>query len=373
MKQKVIVYIITKLELGGAQKICLSLYQNNSVDFDTVLITGTEGKLVEQVQHNHNVIFLPSLKREISCATLLHEIKTVYFLIKQLRAIKKNYKTVIVHTHSTKAGILGRWAAFFARIPHRVHTVHGFSFHAYQSWPVWLLHYVCELLTSFVTTQYVCVSSADITTGTRLFPFFTKRVALIRAAVDTERFIPAQRVQKDTFVFGTVSCFKPQKNLFDLLNAFAQVHTQIPHTRLEILGDGIQRNIIEAWIKEHNLEKIVTLHGWQDDVAPYLQQWDVFTLSSLWEGLPCAIVEARLMKLPVIAYDTGGISDVIRSYENGILVEQKNIVALAEAMSRVAQDSSLFQRMSHASQDLRHFSNKVMIHQHQVMYSEIGK
>lgn len=371
MKHNVVVYIITKLELGGAQKVCLSLYQNNYVDFDTILIAGSEGPLVKHVHANQNVIFLPTLKRELTFTGIWNEIKTIYFLIKTLRSLKKQYQTVIVHTHSTKAGIIGRWAAFFARIPQRVHTVHGFSFHQHQSWVMWLFNYGCELVTTFITTQYICVSSTDVTTGIRLFPLFKRKAQIIRAAVNTIQFIPAQRVTTDTFVFGTISCFKPQKNVFDLLEAFKIVHRQLPETQLEIIGDGAQRTAIEAWIMHNNLHQSITLHGWQEDVANCMKHWHTFVLSSLWEGLPCAIIEARLMKLPVIAYNTGGISDVIHHYHNGILVPQKSIAELAQAMVQVALNTDLYHSLQNATTNLDDFTLQSMIENHQQMYKQL--
>ncbi len=375
MKQNVVVYIITKLELGGAQKVCLSLYNKAYTGYDTLLITGAEGKLITEVHNNHNVIFLPTLKREFSFFGIFQEIKTLIFLIKQLRIIKKKYAEVIVHTHSTKAGILGRWAAFFARIQTRVHTIHGYSFHAHQAWFIWLLHYACELLTSFVTTHYICVSSADIKTGKRLFPFFSQRSSIIRAAVDTLQFVPAQRAtSQEVFVFGTISCFKPQKNLFDLLEAFKYVHALNPSTKLEIIGDGTQRTAIQAWIQEHNLQQSIILHGWQTAVAPFMKQWNSFVLSSLWEGLPCAIVEARLMKLPVIAYNTGGISDVIDHYRNGILVPQKDVYALSQAMQEIVQNQALYQSLQNAENNFDEFTDESMRdHHHQLYQQLLGK
>jgi len=374
-----VVYIITKLELGGAQKVCLTLFDNlPPTGIDTFLISGDQGLLVDHVRDKKNVFLMPGLKRELSLTSLKHELQAFLLLIKKLRALKKQYPNLLVHTHSTKAGIIGRWAAFFAGIKNRVHTIHGYAFHEQQSKLIWLLIYLPELLTSFITTHFVCVSSADVKTGIKVFPRFAHKHSLIRAAVDWQQFFtPALRTtaspESDTlFIFGTVACFKPQKNLFDLLHAFAWVHAHNTNTRLEIVGDGAQRPALESWITQHELSTIITLHGWQEKVAPIMRNWNAFVLSSLWEGLPCAIVEARLLQLPVISYATGGIPDVIIHNHNGMLCEKKDWQQLAHHMLQLSQNKIYYTQMRHQKESLEEFKDTHMVHAHSTLYKKLS-
>jgi glycosyltransferase involved in cell wall biosynthesis len=373
-----VLYIITKLELGGAQKVCLSLLHGlNKSEAKALLISSTSGVLADSVKNNPNVILLNSLEREVSLKTLGKEIVCFFELILRIRAIKKQYPNLIVHTHSTKAGISGRWAAFFAGIKHRVHTVHGYAFHDHQPKITWLMIYVCELITSLITTHFVCVSSEDVKTGIRLFPWFGKKHSIIRAAVDSETFfVPAQKTnsfptQSNPFVFGTIACFKKQKNLFDLLQAFSLVHAHNPNTRLEIIGDGILRPDIEQWIAQHNLQSSVILHGWQHTVAEFMMHWHAFVLSSLWEGLPCAVVEARLLKLPVLSYNTGGIHDVITTGENGFLYKQKDWQSLAQGMLKITGNKELYVKLQSHNDNLEDFDTNHMIDDHVKLYRNI--
>jgi len=383
-----VVYIITKLELGGAQKVCLELFNGvQNADISSHLISGAQGTLVDAVKQNNQVILLDNFKREISFTAIFNELHCLWHLIKQLRSLKKVHPTMIVHTHSTKAGIIGRWAAWCAGIKTRIHTIHGYGFHDHQSWLLWLPLYLLELMTSIITTHYICVSSTDVATGTKLFPYFTRKYSLIRAAVDQHQFyIPARVTSlhestmntstvstftKNNFTFGTISCFKPQKNLFDLLNAFALVHQHNSHTRLEIIGDGIQRRAIEQWITEHSLTKVITLHGWQAHVAPIMLTWDAFVLSSLWEGLPCAIIEARIAKLPVLCYDTGGIKDIILHEKNGLLYKQKDWHALAHGMRELTNNKNLYTQLHMYADNLDAFKNSYMIQEHRALYTQL--
>jgi glycosyltransferase involved in cell wall biosynthesis len=374
-----VVYIITKLELGGAQKVCLSLFEGlQRQNIDTYLISGNEGILKEKVADNPQVILLDSFRRSVSLKQVLLEIKTFMQLIRELRKIKNKHPNTIVHTHSTKAGIVGRWAAFFAGIKTRIHTIHGYAFHNHQRRLVWWAIYLIELFTCFITTHFVCVSSADVKSGIRLFPRFSKKHSIIRAAVDWQQFytpartIALEKEEEDRpFVFGTISCFKPQKNLFDLLEAFRIVYEQIPHARLEIIGDGEQRIALEEWINHHGLDMAIVLHGWQDKVAPIMKHWDAFMLSSLWEGLPCSVVEARLMGLPVIAYNTGGIHDVIMHGTNGFLVPQKDITGLSDKMLLVAQNKEVRNYLRTHHENLEDFKTESMVQSHHNLYRKV--
>jgi glycosyltransferase involved in cell wall biosynthesis len=372
-----IAYIITKLELGGAQKVCLSLFHElQKKEHPTWLISGTEGPLVQTVQHLPNVLLIPSLKRECSWRTLGNEFRTFFSLFKILRKLSLDNPNLVVHTHSTKAGYLGRWAAFFAGTPQRIHTIHGFGFHTYQSRLSYTIAYLLELFTSLITTHYVCVSTQDQATGNRLLPWFSQKNSLIRAAINDQKFFPAlsvaQSYEAQHFIFGTVSCFKKQKNLFDLLTAFEQVYRHHPRARLEIIGDGYLRPQIEAWIIEKRLEDIIVLHGWQNEVALYMKRWHVFVMSSLWEGLPCAAVEARFLKLPVLSYNVGGISDLIISGKNGFLYEPRNIQQLAEGMNSLITDKDLYQKLKVYTEDLSDFTRSAMILQHSLLYRYVA-
>lgn len=378
MKKKNIqvVYIITKLELGGAQKVCLSLFNGLAQrGCYAHLISGTHGPLTTSVENNAQVYLLASMQREVTIRAIWHEIKNFIQIIKRLRALRKKFPHIMVHTHSTKAGLIGRWAAFFAGIKTRVHTIHGYGFHEHQSGMAWFIIYFLEFITSFITTHFVCVSAQDAKIGIRLFPRFKHKHSIIRAGVDAMQFHPAQLdnapPQNMLFTFGTIACFKPQKNIIDLLRAFAIVHVQAPHTRLEIIGDGIQRPLLEQWIKQHNLTQVITLHGWQQSVVPFMKRWNAFVLSSLWEGLPCAVIEARLLQLPVICYQVGGISEVITHEENGLLCKAQDITALAANMQRILYEDRLYTKLKTHHDYLVDFDTQHMIDDHVLLYQQL--
>lgn len=373
-----IVYILTKLELGGAQKVCLALMSGiEKKGFSCSLISGNQGVLLEQALQFDSVFLIDDFKREISFWLFIKELRTIARMANILRKLKKKYPTIIVHTHSTKAGFLGRWAACFAGIKKRMHTIHGFGFHEGQHRFSWWLVYLLELITVPITTHFVCVSHADAATGSRLFPGFNKKHSIIRAAVDAEEFFSIKEpiADQQTFTIGTISCFKEQKNLFDLLQAFSLVYalcaTQGKHVTLAIVGDGEQRTAIEQWIKAHNLTEAITLLGWQSNVAPIMRQWDIYAMSSLWEGLPCAIIEARLCKIPVICYNVGGIAEVIIDGKNGFLITPHDWHGLAQKINLVINNPALRQALSNFNDYLTSFEKQTMIDMHAHLYQKL--
>ncbi len=374
LKKPHVIYIITKLELGGAQKVCLALYEGlKDYDSTTHLITGTDGPLAATINDKKQSTMLPCLIREITFSGLLRDAQCLKELIKHLRIHKKKHPSIIVHTHSTKAGILGRLAAWWTRIP-AIHTIHGYGFHEEQSLIIWWVTYLIELCMSMCTTHYICVSRNDAKQGMRLFPNFKHKHTIIRAAVSCEQFVrPVDQAPRfphapAPFIFGTISCFKPQKNLTHLIHAFAHIHARMPHAHLEIIGDGIQRKELEKLIIDYKLTSSVTLLGWQYDVGPYIKKWHTFVLSSLWEGLPCAVIEARLLHIPVVAYNTGGIHEIIIHGENGLLAQRGNWHILAEHMLTVLSSEQLYLQMQAYRDDLQDFDTPSMVQDHLALY-----
>jgi glycosyltransferase involved in cell wall biosynthesis len=304
--------------------------------------------------------------------------------------LQQKHKTIIVHTHSTKAGLIGRWAAFFARIKTRIHTVHGFGFHEYQNKIGWIINFLLEYLTSLITTHYVCVSENDRKTGIRLFPNFKPKSSIIRAAVDWNRFyipakksiLPPQHSKKfygatatKNFIFGTISCLKPQKNIFDLLRAFKLlVEKETSPERglqLQIIGDGLLKNKMLEWINKNNLSSKIKHLGWQKDVGKIIKNWDAFVMSSLWEGLPCSIIEARLSRLPVISYRISGIPEIIKHGKNGLLADPNNWKQLSENMNLLAQNPQKHQELVNYKDNLTEFKNEYMIAEHISLYKSL--
>ncbi len=178
--------------------------------------------------------------------------------------------------------------------------------------------------------------------------------------------------QHAPFIFGTVAGLRPGKNIIDLLKAFAACYYKNPAVRLEIIGDGPDYELITSWIEEHELFHVITLHGLQENVAPIMSKWHAFALTSLWEGgIPCVIVEARLLKLPTISYKTGGINDVIIHGKNGLVYPQKDWQGLSEGMLQLSTDQTLYNTLQNSTENFNNFTYQTMIKQHRDLYRKL--
>ena len=333
-----VVHIITKLEMGGAQKVCLTIKKGlDSHNIWASLISGDSGELVKSARQLPNSIFIKELKREVSILGIFNELVCFFKLIQHVRRLKKQYPDLIVHTHSTKAGLMGRWASFFAGVKRRVHTIHGYGFQPEQNLFIRFWIYFLELMTSIITTHYICVSTEDAKRGIRIFPGFAKKHCIIRAAIDWQQFYrPARRIfpvtsNNNLYVFGTVGGLSKRKNQIEILKAFGSGTRQI--STYTIRNNRRRRSTINtsSWVSENRLENAVIFHGWQHNVAPTMANWQAFLLSSLWEGMPCVIVEARMLNLPVLSYETNGISMLLFQVLTDLFISNEIMMALHRA------------------------------------------
>lgn len=339
-----ILYCITKLELGGAQKQLLSLISLLDKDrFNVFLFTGREGLLVEETRSLSlaKVKYSYLLKRRIDPIFDLLSFSELYMFI------KKN-KIDIVHTHSSKAGILGRLAAHCAKVKLIIHTVHGWSFNDCQPKLVKTLYVWLERLTARLTHRLIVVADYDKQKGLGAGIGREAQYCKIRYGIDPDEFCAKAKdrgqifgIDKDTLVVGTVSCLKPQKSPQDFIKLAAMVTKEFPNVKFILAGDGRLRRRSEALIKKLKLESKVILAGWRKDIHRVYQAMDVFVLTSLWEGLPVAALEAMASSVPVVATDTGGITEAVNNGYSGFLVLRRDMESMAAKVSLLLREASL--------------------------------
>jgi len=334
-------HIITKLELGGAQEVALhAVSRLDRSKFRAALIAGPGGLLTDEAQRRSDVDvhILPELGRSIRFAGDLMALVKLTALLRRLRP-------AVVHTHSSKAGILGRWAAWFAGVPVIVHTIHGYGITPAQ--PQWLqrLLIMIERFTGWITTHWIAVSQADISKG-HSWGLFRDNVGLVRPGIDPQPFQRAvdrgerKRIrgefgaQANTRLVGSVACFKPQKAPEDCIAVAQRVIAALPDVRFVLVGDGELRPRVEALIARYGIQDRVCVAGWRRDVPAIMQALDTFLLTSHWEGLPRVLLEARAAGVPVVATNVGGADEVVVDQAVGELCQAGDIEGLADAVIR---------------------------------------
>jgi glycosyltransferase involved in cell wall biosynthesis len=340
-----ICHIITKLELGGAQEVALHVVSHlDPQKYRAILITGPGGLMTEEAQRlpHVEVKILSALGRQIHP---LGDLAALVGLTRLLRRIRPS----IVHTHSSKAGILGRWAAWFAGVPIIVHTIHGYGITPVQPyWVKWLL-VIVERITGWITTQWVAVSQADIKKG-EAWRLFRNNVQLIRPGIDPTPFLRPLDLQKrtalraelgatsDQWLVGTVACLKPQKAPEDFIQVAKLVTQSLPNVRFVLIGDGELRPKVESLIARYRLHDHVHIAGWRRDIPVVMHTLDIFLLTSHWEGLARVLLEAQAAGLPIVATNVGGAGEVVVGPAIGELYRAGDITGLANALIRILSD-----------------------------------
>ena len=373
-------HVITKLELGGAQEV--ALYAVSHLDrtrFRPVLVAGPGGMLTEEAQRISGLqtIILPSLGRRIHAWSDLIALLNLIRLFRRLRP-------AIVHTHSSKAGVLGRWAAWFARVPIIIHTVHGYGITPGQ--PAWLrrLLVLLERMTGWITTHWITVAQADVGKG-RQWGLFDENVSVVRPGIDPRPFRePIDAAARttlreefgagpDDYLIGTVACLKPQKAPEDVVLVAKHLCDTIPQVRFVLIGDGELRPRIEALVLQQGLHERVRLAGWRRDIDRAMKSFDALLLTSHWEGLPRVILEAATVGLPIVATRVGGIEEVIANGGHARLCEAGDTEGLAGGLKEIIQGYEKRGRgKSAVRRELpKEFHIEEMVKQYQSLYDRL--
>jgi len=311
--------------------------------------TGSEGSLIEEVRKKGiPLTVLPDLVREISPIKDLAALLRMYWKM-------KDGKYQIVHTHSSKAGILGRLAANLAGVPVIIHTVHGWSFHDRMSKVRRFLYIRLERLVASWSDALIVVTKQDITKGLDNGIGSDERYHLIRSAIPGDEFAKTKvnkeqvrlelGIPEDVPVVGNIGRFSAQKNPLDWIRVANGIATQIPDCWFLLVGDGPLRVDVETLAKEYGIFDQMIFTGLRRDVSSMLAAMDVFLLTSLWEGLPRVIPQAFAMEIPVVANSVDGTQEAIEHGENGYLCNPGEIDRMAKYCIDLINNSSRRHRM----------------------------
>ena len=341
MERTRVLHIITEMERGGAQLFTLFTVENLDHDrFDPYLLSNPRGILNGDAQKTLRERFLtvPSLVRPLSP---LDDLKALF----QIRNIVRRLNPEIVHTHSSKAGILGRWAAkLSAREVKLVHTVHGFAFSPFHGRFSNNVYKTLERLTAPITDLFLFVTDEDRKEAERLGLLKRSSWAIVRSIVGVERFRQAASRRKElrekmgiplsTPVIGGLFPFKPQKDPLGFIEIANLVHQRLPQALFLVGGDGVLRREMERLIEEYGLREWVRLLGWQERAEEFLPLCDTLLLPSLWEGLPQVLVQAMACNTIPVASSVNGTKELLREGRNGLLFSPRDY---REGASKVLQ------------------------------------
>jgi len=357
-----ICHVITRLIIGGAQEntvlSCEGLHQRgHRVTLISGPTRGPEGSLVERARAGgYEFIEIPELIRAVN----------PWMDCRARRVLRMEFRRLrpdVVHTHSSKAGIVGRLAAADAGVPVIVHTIHGMSFNRTQPWPVRRFYGLLERWAARHTHALVAVADAMIEQTVAAGICSRERLRTIYSGMELEQFTPSPQrrqaaraawgLKEDQIVVGTIARLFRRKGYEQLIPIMTEAASRDQRLHFVWVGNGAQRAEYEAELRRRGLADRTTLTGLvrPEHVGDLIAGFDILAHTSQWEGLPRAVVQALLMQVPVVAFDIDGTPEVVLDGHTGRLVPLNDLKAFAEALLELAADAQMRRRMGQAGRE----------------------
>lgn len=383
-----VVHVITRLILGGAQENTLytAIGQHADPRFDVTLLCGIdeagEGNLfAPATRAGVNMVVLPSLMREIRPLTDVKAVFDVY------RFLKRGSFT-IVHTHSSKAGIIGRLAAWAAGVPVVVHTQHGLAFHEFQSSWKNRLYIALERLCAPLTDVIVSVSSRLGTAALAQGIGRSEQHVTVFSGIELDRFLSVREVLSvdeakrkagippGAPVVGKIARFFELKGHEQFLTAAARIARDVPDVYFLLVGDGPLRGHLEAEAARLGLQDRLVMAGRvaPDLVPDHIQAMDVVVHTSLREGIARVLPQAGAVGKPVVTFDLDGAPEVIRDGISGYLVPPVDTDGIARRVVELLRDRERCRAFGEAGRSFaaEHFSVERMVERISDLYVELS-
>jgi glycosyltransferase involved in cell wall biosynthesis len=353
-----IMHIITRLDMGGSAQNTLLTCSGLEEKYDIILahglshesgITATEKRTIDsQVaaarQKGVKTLPIPGLVRRID------PIDDLRAFINLLKLIRRE-RPALVHTHSSKAGILGRLAAKLAGVPLIVHTPHGHVFYGHFGPLASKIFLVMEKIFDVITDRTIALTEGERNDYLNLAVSKAHKIDIIHSGVDIRRFTPGRTdraalkkqlgINAHSFVVGTVGWLLPIKGPMHLLHAMIALWQKEIDSALIYVGKGDLEDRLKAEALSRGVSNRVIFLGWRSDVDDIMQLFDVFVLPSLNEGMGRVLVEAMAAAKPVVACNVGGIPDLVKHGFNGFLARPGDSRELSVYIEKLLGDELL--------------------------------
>lgn len=358
-----VLHIITRMIVGGAQENTLLSVEGLDAlpEYEVTLVSGVdngpEGDLLARARGTTRLVIVPELGRSIN---LLSDLKA---FLKLYRLIRKG-RYHIVHTHSSKAGVLGRVAAKLARTPLIVHTLHSLVFHEYQPWVINRLWRGVKKICAPMTDHFISVSGIISQKAIAAGIGKPEKFSTIYSGMELDWFLKAEvdpkavrrefGIPDDALVVGKIARLFPLKGHDQLLDAAPAIVERHKNVRFLLIGDGVlHQHLSERAAKAGILDNFV-FAGLVDRerIPEMLSAMDVLVHTSLREGLARALPQALAMGKPCVSFDIDGAPEVVIPGETGYIVQPGDAKGLSDAISRLLTDPQLRARMGEAGRRL---------------------
>jgi glycosyltransferase involved in cell wall biosynthesis len=351
-----VLHVITRMIVGGAQENTLLSVEglDRLPEYEVTLVSGLdngrEGELLSRARATTKLVVVPELGRSIKP---LDDLRALWKLYRLIRAGRYH----IVHTHSSKAGVLGRLTAWLAGTPLIVHTLHSLVFHEFQPWIVNRCLRAIKKLCAPLTDHFISVSdiirqkaiAAGIAAPEKFSTVYSGMELdwFLRASCDPVQVRRELGIPPDALVVGKVARLFPLKGHDQLLDAVPAIVKRHPNVCFFLVGDGILAEHIRSRAAEQGVLNHFVFAGLvpRERIPEVLSVMDVVVHTSLREGLARVLPQALAMGKPCVSFDVDGAPEVVIPEETGYLVRPGDAAGLADAIGRLLSDAELRARM----------------------------
>jgi glycosyltransferase involved in cell wall biosynthesis len=347
MKKIKVAQVITRLDWGGSPDIVriICSYLNPEL-YDIRLITGQTKYPSRRTKEflekfATKVTVITQLKREIN------PINDLWALIK-LYLIFRQEKFDIIHTHTAKAGVLGRVAAYLAGNSVIIHTAHGHNFYGYFGPFLSKVIIVIERFIAKFTDRIIVLTELERKDLLRHKVADDEKIILIYQGLELDKYtsLDIDKIKiKESFnikpnenMVGMIARLEPIKGPRYFIEAAREVLRDFAQTKFILVGDGSLRNRLEKRIKDLELKDKFIFTGWREDMPELLSILDILVLPSLNEAAGMVLIEAQVSGVPVIATNVGGIPEIVQDNQTGVLVSARDYQSLAQAINHLLSD-----------------------------------
>ncbi|MFA0308126.1 glycosyltransferase family 4 protein [Vibrio splendidus] len=326
MMNKKILHIQLFPLLSGVQRVSLDEFKYLNPMCEKYLIVKERGELSNEIEMipNTKIFYVNDLVREMN---FISDFKALFGIIKILIKVKPD----VVHTHSSKPGVLGRIAARLTGVKTVVHTVHGFAFPGAKSKLSYYIFWFLEKISSYFMDKLIVLTNSDLYVAKDNLGIPLSKIELVPNAIDISLYRNETNnnvdfLDKDYFNIVMIGRLWEQKNPNIVLEALRVLKSsnRIDRVKFYFIGDGPLRKKLEENIVEYDLLDHVHLLGWRNDVNLILPNFDLFVLPSLWEGMPLSILEAFASEVPVLTSDIDGNKSLLEG-EHGLMFESGSV------------------------------------------------
>ena len=363
MNKKIkILRIINRFNLGGPTFNAAYLTKYLSDDFETLLVGGDKDDSEESStfildQLNLTPVIIPEMRRNIG----FKEDKIAY---QKLKKIIKEFKPDIVHTHASKAGTLGRLAAYKCKVPIIIHTFHGHVFHSYFGKTKTLIFKNIERYLARKSSAIIAISDIqkqELSSEHKICK--ASKIKVIPLGFDLSRFQENQEEKRisfrkkyllddDEIAIGIIGRLVPIKNHRLFIDSINEIKKKTSKKiRAFIIGDGEEKNNLLNYCAELKIDFVefskehekatITFTSWIKDIDWANAGLDIIALSSLNEGTPVSLIEAQAANKPIVTTNVGGVENILLPNITGLIVKSNNLIEFSEALFKLVEDDEL--------------------------------